>query len=115
MSFFLGCGQPVLCAVNRGCEMSDALVQWYGARNCHEIYTETAEAGTLLYRDVCKFCTDKLSDLCTFLLTTKLDYSVLWPNYPQKCITFLRKGSHNFCHSFEPFWKMRHILGGFGL
>ena len=42
--------------------------------------------------------------------TAKFDYSVFWPNYPQKCVIFLQKSSHNFCHftHFSPkcttFW-----------
>ena len=31
-------------------------------------------------------------------LTTKFEYSVFWPKYPQKCMIFLHKSSHNFCH-----------------
>ena len=52
-----------------------------------------------------RFCTGLSANLvvviCPIYLlssTTKFDFSVFWPNYPQKCVIFLQNRSHNFCH-----------------
>ena len=52
-----------------------------------------------------RFCTGKSTNLVEVIcpiyllfLTTQFDYSVFWPNYPQKCMIFLQQSSHKFCH-----------------
>ena len=52
-----------------------------------------------------RFCTGVSANLVwvicpiyLFFSTTKFDNSVFRPNYPQKCMIFLQKSSHNVCH-----------------
>ena len=69
-----------------------------------------------------RFCTGVSASLvgviCPIYLlfsTTKFDYPVFWPNYPQKCVIFLQKSSHNFCHFSQvslkctPFWGVLEL------
>ena len=66
-----------------------------------------------------RFCTGMSANLVQVIcpiyllfLTTKFDYSLFWPNYPQKCMIFLQKSSHNFCH-FTQFSVKCTIFWGF--
>ena len=52
-----------------------------------------------------RFCTGVSANLVwvicpiyLFFSTTKFDYSVFGPSYPQKCMMFLQKSAHNVCH-----------------
>ena len=66
-----------------------------------------------------RFCTGMSANLVQVIcpiyllfLTTKFDYSIFWPNYPEKCMIFLQKSHHNFCH-FTHFSVKCTIFWGF--